>query len=314
MIDLTPLDIRQKAGDFTRGLRGYQPDEVDGFLGMVADRLEEVVRENRSISERISDLEERMTDYRAREHALNEALLTAQEMREEVREQSAREADLVRREAEQEAERIRARAVQDREREQEVVRQIRTRQAQLVKSYRLFLERELAELDTVADALDVRGRGEEEGDSEFSESPSAFSEATWPGPAAGTGAELPAESEMEAEAGADPDVGPPREEQGSAHGGPSALPADPTGLPEWLSDEAAGPSAGRQTGEQSGGPAGGPDTPGAPEGASPAEQAADPWDGLEDQIGSSPEQTPPTPSKDDEEEPDWLSELLREEP
>ena len=46
MIDLTPLDVRNKRGDFKRAMRGYEPHEVDLFLEMVADRLEALVREN----------------------------------------------------------------------------------------------------------------------------------------------------------------------------------------------------------------------------------------------------------------------------
>ncbi len=40
MIDLTPLDVRKKRGDFGKGLRGYDPQEVDGFLELVAERME----------------------------------------------------------------------------------------------------------------------------------------------------------------------------------------------------------------------------------------------------------------------------------
>ena len=32
MIDLTPLDVRKKRGDFRKMLRGYDPQEVDSFL------------------------------------------------------------------------------------------------------------------------------------------------------------------------------------------------------------------------------------------------------------------------------------------
>ena len=39
MIDLTPLDVRSKRGDFRRILRGYEPQEVDTFLELVAERL-----------------------------------------------------------------------------------------------------------------------------------------------------------------------------------------------------------------------------------------------------------------------------------
>ena len=42
MIDLTPLDVRKKRGDFRRGMRGYDTQEVDAFLEVVADRLEEL--------------------------------------------------------------------------------------------------------------------------------------------------------------------------------------------------------------------------------------------------------------------------------
>ena len=46
MIDLTPIDIRKKKGDFSRSLRGYDVADVDMFLDLVADRLEEVVNES----------------------------------------------------------------------------------------------------------------------------------------------------------------------------------------------------------------------------------------------------------------------------
>ncbi|MFH1765104.1 MAG: DivIVA domain-containing protein, partial [Gemmatimonadota bacterium] len=36
MIDLTPLDVRKKRGDFRRILRGYDPEEVDTFMDLVA--------------------------------------------------------------------------------------------------------------------------------------------------------------------------------------------------------------------------------------------------------------------------------------
>jgi len=49
MIDLTPLDVRKKAGDFRRILRGYDPQEVDIFLELVAERMEVLVRENMAL-------------------------------------------------------------------------------------------------------------------------------------------------------------------------------------------------------------------------------------------------------------------------
>src|SRR5512135_1212657 len=94
MIDLTPLEVRKKKGDFRRALRGYEPALVDDFLDLAADRIEQLTRDFTAASQRLTDLERRVGEYRDRERALTDALVTAQEMREEIRAQTAREAEL----------------------------------------------------------------------------------------------------------------------------------------------------------------------------------------------------------------------------
>jgi len=106
MIDLTPLDIRRKKGDFSRGLRGYNLQEVDTFLDMTAERLEELVRENLSLRERVTHLSEKVEGQEGRERAVQEALVTAQALREEITGQARREAELIRQEAEAESRRL----------------------------------------------------------------------------------------------------------------------------------------------------------------------------------------------------------------
>ncbi|HEX6939416.1 MAG TPA: DivIVA domain-containing protein [Longimicrobiales bacterium] len=155
MIDLTPIDIRKKKGDFARAFRGYDVADVDLFLDLVADRMEELINGTRRLEERVAQLEAQMHDYRQRETALTEAVVTAQELREDVKRQAAREAELARREAEMEAERIRAAAVKAREQEEELLRRLRTRRMQLLRSFRSFLERELAELAVIAQGIEA---------------------------------------------------------------------------------------------------------------------------------------------------------------
>lgn len=155
MIDLTPLEVRKKKGDFRRGMRGYEPQAVDDFLDLVADRLEQLVRENAAMTERLARVEDQVNDYRERERALTEALVTAQEMREEMRKQIDREVELKRREAQAEAENIRNDALQMREREEESLRTLRARQSQFLQSYRSFLERELTEIAVMAESIDM---------------------------------------------------------------------------------------------------------------------------------------------------------------
>ena len=107
MIDLTPLDVRKKKRDFTKALRGYEPREVDHFLDTVAERLEEVVKLNLSLRERVELLTERLAGQEGREHAVQEALITAQSFKRNIEEQTQREAELLRREAESAAETLR---------------------------------------------------------------------------------------------------------------------------------------------------------------------------------------------------------------
>lgn len=152
MIDLTPIDIRKKKGDFPRGLRGYNPADVDLFLDLVADRLEEVVGEMRHLEERAFQLEEQIRYFRDREKALTDALVSAQSLREEMRRQATTDADLLRREAEGEAERIRTSALRAVEREEDVLRRLRARRAQVLDTFRAFLERELTEVVAMAES------------------------------------------------------------------------------------------------------------------------------------------------------------------
>ncbi|MCY3599197.1 MAG: DivIVA domain-containing protein [Gemmatimonadetes bacterium] len=103
MIDLTPLDVRKKKDDFRRSVRGYDAQQVDAFLAVVAECLERHVREHVVLTDRIEQQKHQLESYRARERALNEALLAAQELREEARLQSERDATVRVREAEMHA-------------------------------------------------------------------------------------------------------------------------------------------------------------------------------------------------------------------
>ncbi len=110
MMDLTPLEVRKKKGDFRRQIRGYDPDSVDDFLDLVADRLEQVVRENLALAERAGTLEEQVSDYREREKAMTEALVSAQVIRQEMQAKAARDADQARVEAAKDAQQERSQA------------------------------------------------------------------------------------------------------------------------------------------------------------------------------------------------------------
>ncbi|MDH3222464.1 MAG: DivIVA domain-containing protein [Gemmatimonadota bacterium] len=106
MIDLTPLDVRKKRGDFKKMLRGYDPQEVDTFLELVAERLEALVKEGLALKERTDMLAEQVKIQEGREKAIQEALVTAQTLREDIAQQASREAESVRAQAKREAEMV----------------------------------------------------------------------------------------------------------------------------------------------------------------------------------------------------------------
>jgi DivIVA domain-containing protein len=101
---LTPVDVRRY--DFGSAMRGYDRARVDQFRTQLADELERLTRQNSELESKARNFHEQLKHYRERDKAINEALISAQQLREDVKEQAAREADLMRREAESAAQEI----------------------------------------------------------------------------------------------------------------------------------------------------------------------------------------------------------------
>jgi DivIVA domain-containing protein len=147
MIDLTPLDVRKKKGDFRRVMRGYDADAVDNFLDEVVARMEELVRENQALAAKSAQMTEAIADYRERERAMNDALVSAQQLREGMREQAQRESDLVLREARAEGERIVADAKRQVTFALEALRRVQAQRVRFLRLFRALVERQLSELE-----------------------------------------------------------------------------------------------------------------------------------------------------------------------
>ena len=105
---ITPLDVRNHP--FQRRLSGYDREEVDAFLRMVADDYEAVVRESEGLRENARKLEIRVTELSANEAILQETLTTAQMLSEDLKRTAVKEAEIRVGEAEINAEKILAAA------------------------------------------------------------------------------------------------------------------------------------------------------------------------------------------------------------
>lgn len=173
MIDLTPLEVRQKKRDFPRSFRGYNPALVDDFIDLVADRLEELVKDNMALHDRLDGVDEELSAFREKEKALVDALMAAERMRDEAREMAEKEARLLFKEAELEAEQHRTAAAQALSREESAILKVKARRAQLVREFRVFLQRELRELSIIEETLEL----DDVGDAEIEEVAAADAEA-----------------------------------------------------------------------------------------------------------------------------------------
>jgi cell division initiation protein len=101
----SPHDIRQQ--QFTvRLLRGLEPHEVHTFLGEVADDYETLLRETQLLREQRAAQDERQRGVQELEKTLQDTLLTAQRLVEEMKSAARREADEVRAAARHEADLI----------------------------------------------------------------------------------------------------------------------------------------------------------------------------------------------------------------
>jgi cell division initiation protein len=99
---LSPLDIRNQ--QFARSFRGFNPDAVASFRDLLANELEELIRQNGEYASRIKRLEERLEGYAKIEQSINETLVLAQKTADEVRQSAQKEAELIIREAKMRAE------------------------------------------------------------------------------------------------------------------------------------------------------------------------------------------------------------------
>ena len=105
---ITPLDIRQQR--FTQKWRGVDPDEVKDFLHMVAEEVEEVVRESMFLEEELGKKTQQLQAFRDREDIIKGAMLTAQKVTEDMKETVKREGEVILSEARLQSEKIVAQA------------------------------------------------------------------------------------------------------------------------------------------------------------------------------------------------------------
>jgi cell division initiation protein len=101
---ITPLDIQQK--QFPVKFRGFDEEEVDAFLELVREEMEELLRENANLREDTKKQEKQLKEYKNLESTLRETLVATQQMVEEYKNNAKKNAELILKDAELRAEEI----------------------------------------------------------------------------------------------------------------------------------------------------------------------------------------------------------------
>lgn len=158
LFHLTPLDVRRY--EFGRALRGYDPARVDQFRVQVAEEMERLIRSNQELESKARTLHEQLKSFRERETSINDALVTAQQLRTEMRSQAERESQLTMREAQMQAEGIVSGAQNDIRRIEDELAALERFRRNYLAQLRVFVERQLSEITAAEAAVSIPRRKE----------------------------------------------------------------------------------------------------------------------------------------------------------
>ncbi len=144
---LTPLDIQQQQFR-KRIVNGYDRREVDTFMELVRNEMEELITENMDIKQQLKDKIESLNEYKDREQTIKETMLTTQRLKDDIHANALKEAQLIIADAKIKAEDI-VNSAQNRYMEIiNEIKELRRQKIQLEANLKAVLEVHLKMLDT----------------------------------------------------------------------------------------------------------------------------------------------------------------------
>ncbi len=144
-MEFNALDVRYQ--EFKKGLRGYAVEEVRAYLGQLADYVGELQEQNEALEKRIAELEEELQRHRQSEEELKRAVVAAERIARDVRDQANREAELIIKEAQSLKEQTLREAVDHVKRMQRDIEMLRQQRDLFREQFRAMLEGYLKSLE-----------------------------------------------------------------------------------------------------------------------------------------------------------------------
>lgn len=151
---MTIEEIRDKK--FNTKLFGYGPQEVDGFLSVVAEAFEELTNEAGTLAEEVKRLSDDLELYKGREESIIKTMMTSQKVCEDMKKNAEKESQIILAEAETKAERILEEAEKKASTIRDEIMEIRRQKIQLEESLRAILNTHLKLIDISEEKPDKR--------------------------------------------------------------------------------------------------------------------------------------------------------------
>jgi cell division initiation protein len=155
---LTPLDIQNHR--FATRLRGLDPVEVESFLQLLSVDYEALLRERDALAERVRSLEHRIEALSQNEKILQDTLVTATTLSEDLKRTAMKESEVLVSEAEVKAEKVLDAAHRRAAKLSEDIRTMRQLRSRLAAAIRQTIETHLALLDSLATGGDEEAEAE----------------------------------------------------------------------------------------------------------------------------------------------------------
>jgi len=138
MTSITPLEVQKMR--FAQRMRGYDTTEVENFLSLMAEELTNRLGEIEKLDRENRYFRQRLEEGQQREHQLQQTLLRAQKVSDEILANARREAELTVKEAEMAADKIVQQAIDQSTRFEGKIGELRATRRELQLRFKNTLE------------------------------------------------------------------------------------------------------------------------------------------------------------------------------
>ena len=90
---ISPMDVKQQ--QFKLKFRGFDIEEVDSYLELIANELEELNKENETIKAELKKVEQEIEEYKKAENDFRKVIASAQDFKRDAIEKANQESQII---------------------------------------------------------------------------------------------------------------------------------------------------------------------------------------------------------------------------